>query len=276
MIKDLVVNLPAEDRAAIAGEYAISIARRFGAHVSGIALAYEPMIPGISFDGVVESAVAAYREQTEAAAQGAADAFARSAERAGVSFERHVLRSTASEAGSLIARAARRCDLAILAQPEPQAEYPDRMTVETAVFQSGRPAIVVPYIHKEGLKLERVLVCWDGGRAAARAVADSISLLQGAKAIEVVTVSRADPPRDELPGFDIAHHLARHGLNVELKRMVAEDIDAANTILSYAADRSADLIVMGGFGHSRLRDFVLGGVTQAMLDSMTVPTLMSH
>jgi nucleotide-binding universal stress UspA family protein len=80
----------------------------------------------------------------------------------------------------------------------------------------------------------------------------------------------------EIPGADIGQHLARHGLRVEVKRLVAEDVGVANTILSYAADCAADFIVMGGYGHSRLREFVLGGATYGMLESMTIPTLMSH
>jgi nucleotide-binding universal stress UspA family protein len=100
-------------------------------------------------------------------------------------------------------------------------------------------------------------------------------LLQRAGAINVVTVE----PREhqhELAGAEIAQHLARHKLKVELNPIVAKDIDVASTILSYAADSSTDLIVMGGYGHSRLREFVLGGATRGMLKSMTVPTLMSH
>jgi len=81
---------------------------------------------------------------------------------------------------------------------------------------------------------------------------------------------------DELPGADLGEHLARHGFKVEIKRLVAPDIDVANTILSHAADSAADFIVMGGYGHSRLREFVLGGATRGILESMTVPVLISH
>ncbi len=81
---------------------------------------------------------------------------------------------------------------------------------------------------------------------------------------------------DELPGADLGEHLARHGLNVEVKRLVAAGVDVSNVILSYAADSGADFIVMGGYGHSRLREFVLGGATRGILQSMTVPVLMAH
>jgi nucleotide-binding universal stress UspA family protein len=101
-------------------------------------------------------------------------------------------------------------------------------------------------------------------------------ILQKARSVEVVVVIGAHGKSKELPGADIAHHLARHGLKVELAELVADDIDVPNTILSHAADVGTDFIVMGGYGHSRWREFVLGGATRAMLSSMTVPVLMSH
>jgi len=100
--------------------------------------------------------------------------------------------------------------------------------------------------------------------------------LARSKSIDIVTIARNEEPRDELPDVDIAHHLARHKLKVEFKRIVARDSDVANTILSTAADLGSDMIVMGGYGHSRLREFVLGGATRGILKAMTVPVLMSH
>jgi nucleotide-binding universal stress UspA family protein len=136
--------------------------------------------------------------------------------------------------------------------------------------------IVVPYIQRTGLVLERVLVCWDGGRMAARAIGDAIPFLTRAEAVDVVIVATEPGKGDEISGADMGRHLARHGLKVEVKRIVAPDIGVANAILSYAADSSADFMVMGGYGHSRLREFILGGATRGILQSMTVPVLMSH
>ena len=120
------------------------------------------------------------------------------------------------------------------------------------------------------------MICWDGGRAAARAVADALPLLKKAKQVEVVIISDKPGKNDEVPGADLGQHLARHGLKVDVKRITSPDIDVPSTILSHAADLSADMIVMGGYGHSRLREFVLGGATLGLLESMTVPVLMSH
>jgi nucleotide-binding universal stress UspA family protein len=136
--------------------------------------------------------------------------------------------------------------------------------------------LIVPYIQRGGLTLDRVLVCWDGSRNAARAVGDAMPFIIRAKATEIVIVTNEDAKSDEMPGADIAHHLARHGADVEVKRIVSTETDVAGTILSHAADVSADFLVMGGYGHSRLREFVLGGATRGILAAMTLPTLMSH
>ena len=153
---------------------------------------------------------------------------------------------------------------------------PDDLLIESALFESGRPVIVVPYILKDALKVDRILVCWDGSRSAARAIADALPFLKRGKTIEIITVASGSSRTDELPGADLGEHLARHDLSIEVKRLVAADVDVSNVILSYAADCAADFIVMGGYGHSRLREFVLGGATRGILESMTVPVLMAH
>ena len=109
------------------------------------------------------------------------------------------------------------------------------------------------------------MLCWDGSRAATRAIADAMPLLKKAGQVEVVIVTNERGKRDEIEGADMAQHLARHGLKVEVKRTVLGDIAVADVILSHAADVGSDFIVMGGYGHSRLREFVLGGVTRSIL-----------
>jgi nucleotide-binding universal stress UspA family protein len=188
-----------------------------------------------------------------------------------------VLPASVGGAADLFGQIARCFDLAVVGQTEPNRPAPEELIIESALFESGRPVIVVPYIQKEGLKLDRVLACWDGSRTATRAIADSLPFLMRAEAIDVVMVASGRAAKsDELPGANIGQHLARHGLKIEVKRIVAADIDVPNAILSYAADSSADLLVMGGYGHSRLREFILGGATRGILTSMTVPVLMSH
>ena len=276
MIKDIVVNLPVGAKHEVAMDFAVSVASGFEAHLAAIAFAYEPVVPGSVFDGVVENLAQAARNQAATAAQAAIDKFEQAARRQGLSAESHRISTGLDAAAGLFSRIARRSDLSIVAQAESATAGLDRLIVEAALFESGRPVVIVPYFQKGALKLDNVMVCWDGGRTAARAIADAMPFLARAKAVEVISVT-GEPGKDgEVAGADIAHHLARHGVKVEVERLVAGEIDVANTILSYAADTGTDFIVMGGYGHSRLREVVLGGVTREMLKSMTVPVLMSH
>ena len=274
MIKDLVVNLSLDKDTA--GPYAVSIAEAFGAHVAGIAFSYEPVIPPTILGSIPASMIEAQRAENDSAASSALAKFDEGARRAGVSFEQRALSASLAGAADSFGEIARRFDLAVVGQAEPDKAAPEELIVEGVLFSSGRPVVVVPYIQKDGLKLDRVMVCWDASRNAARAIADAMPLLSRAKAIEVVIVASERQKSDEIPGADIGQHLARHGLKVEVKRIVATDTDVASTILSHAADSAADFLVMGGYGHSRLREFILGGATRGILSSMTLPTLMSH
>jgi nucleotide-binding universal stress UspA family protein len=148
--------------------------------------------------------------------------------------------------------------------------------IEGALFGSGRPLIVVPHTYKQGLKLDRIIICWDGSRPAARAIADSLPFLQRAKSIDIVVVTGERDKSGEITGTNMRRHLARHGITVEIKHITRGGAGVQNAILAHAADTRADFMVLGGYGHSRLREFILGGVTRSILRSMTVPVLMSH
>lgn len=276
MIKDLIVNLSLGDRADKAAEFALSAAGVLDAHITGITFLYEPVFPGADLAPIPADIVQTQVEEIERAASNARSRFEELARRSALSAETRTLRETMAGAPEIFARAARRYDLSVVAQPGPDTPNIDAMFFEAALFSSGRPVLVVPYIQKAGLTLDRIMVCWDGSRTAARAIADALPFLARSKATEIVTVTDGKSQLDEIPGADIAQHLARHRINVELKRVVSGDVDTANVILSHAADTAADLIVMGGYGHSRWREFVLGGVTRGLLASMTVPTFMSH
>jgi nucleotide-binding universal stress UspA family protein len=273
MIQDIVVNLGlgAHDPAC---DYAISVGEAFEAHVLGIAVSYEPVIPGTVMGGIPPEIIESQRAESSTKARTAIARFEQAAKRP--AFRRRAARRHISGAADQIGRIGRRFDLIVVGQPERQKWVPDEVVDEGVLFESGRPVIFVPFIQKGGMKLDRAMICWDGGRAAARAVADSMPLLKKAKQVEIVLISDKPARQDEVPGADLGQHLARHGLKVTVKRITSPDIDVPSTILSYAADSSADMIVMGGYGHSRLREFVLGGATRGLLESMTVPVLMSH
>ncbi|HML13705.1 MAG TPA: universal stress protein [Xanthobacteraceae bacterium] len=276
MIKDLVVNLAVGGSRGDPGAYAVSIAEAFGAHVAAIGFAHDPIIPATLMGGIPADFIESQRAEAEASASAAIARFEEAARRAGVSAESRLLAASIAEASDQFGRIARRFDLAVVGQAEPDKASPEELIAESALFGGGRPVLVVPYIQTAGIKLGKVLVCWDGSRSAARSAGDAMPFLARADEIEILIVSGERGKSDEIPGADIGQHLARHDLKVDVKRIVATESDVANTILSYVADSSADMIVMGGYGHSRLREFILGGVTRGILEAMTVPTLMSH
>ncbi len=275
MTKDVIVNLSTDTNDDVAVAYAISLAREFEAHLTAIALVSDTVPTAMVVEGLPPVLIEEMQEKAQEEAQAAVAKFHDAARGSGISSEAHWLTIPYAGAAGLFGRIARRFDLAVVRQPEPAHDMIAPLIVEAALFESGRPVLIVPYIQRGGLKLDRVMVAWDGSRSAARAVGDALPFLKRAKTVNVVIVGR-EVKSGEIPGADIAHHLARHGANVEVKEIVAADIDAANVLLSYAADLSVDFLVMGGYGHSRLREFVLGGVTRSILATMTIPTLMSH
>lgn len=275
MIKDVLVNLSMSAEKDPSIDYAVSLASAFEAHLTAAAFAYDPIVAVSVMGGMPSDFLDAQRVENEQAAAAAKERFDASATRAGIASESHVFSTSVAGAADQFARMARRFDLAIVTQAQADLGSGDEILAENTLFQSGRPMIVVPYIQTGGLKTDRIMVCWDGGRQAARAVADAMPLLRRAGLVEVVMITGEDGKRDEVPGADIGRHLARHGVRVEVKRIVAAG-NVQETLLSYAADSFADMIVMGGYGHSRLREFILGGVTRGMLSSMTVPCFMSH
>jgi len=276
LFKDIIVNLSAGKSGKMVGDYAISVANRLEAHITGIAIAFVPNIQRAGTAYLSVEKIEALQRDNEAAAETIVEWFAAATASAGISAEKRILRANMSDAADQFGRIARRFDLAIVGQVEPDGSPVQAMVCESTLFESGRPMIIVPYIQTAPLKLDRIMVCWDGSRPAARAIADAMPLLKRAGTIEVVSVTSERGKQDEIEGADIGHHLARHGLKVEVTRITRGELDVEDVLLSHAADSDADFMVMGGYGHSRLREFVLGGVTRSMLRTMTVPTLMSH
>jgi len=265
--KNLVVHV--DDSKGCAGrvEAAIRLASAHGAHLTGLYLMdIAPRMP---------TGDRSARDNADAAAarfQSAVDA-------AGISGEVRVESGFDTEFPNILSVHGRYADLVMLGQADPDdhAEGAQELP-ELVVMGSGRPVLIVPYIGAPAGLGERVTIAWDASREAARAVADAMPILEQAKAVTVVSVNprRQQFGHGEEPGADIGLHLARHDIKVEVQRLESRDVDVANTLLSHIADQSSDLLVMGGYGHSRLRELVLGGVTRTILESMTIPALMSH
>jgi nucleotide-binding universal stress UspA family protein len=276
MIKDIVVNLTIGVERDAAANYAVSLASIFKAHLVGVAFVYDPKVSANLIVGIPAELIDAQRSATKHLANEAVARFEELAKQAGVMTESQMIDVAPGHVGDTFGRLARSFDLSVIRQAEPNKAEQEVPIIEGALFESGRSVIVVPYVQTQGAKFNCVMVGWDGSRAAARAIGDAMPVLKRAKMIEVFTVVAGPTKNTELPGIDIGQHLSRHGLKVEVKRIPAEGINVPEAILSHAADISADFMVMGGYGHSRLREYVLGGATRGILASMTLPTLMSN
>jgi len=171
-------------------------------------------------------------------------------------------------------------DLVVLGQPEPEAEPTGALGLrpEAVVLGAGRPVLMVPYAGSFAEIGRRVMVAWSGTREAARALHDAMFALEGAEAVTVIEIEPAGEPTEagSVTARDVAAALVRRGIAATAQTETAGDIAIDDLLLSRAADLAADLLVMGAYGHSRLREFVLGGVSRGIFRHMTLPVLLAH
>jgi nucleotide-binding universal stress UspA family protein len=274
--KTILVHLDHRPRSAERLGLAGSLADEFGAHLIGL---FAPGVPRLPSYAQAEGGplLRELLDRRNAEIQHDAERrFRDIAQRHG--DERSEWRASLADPAAAVQLSARYADLVVAGQPEAEDEGDLRGLADELVFSAGRPVLFVPYAGRFPALGKRVLVAWDTGREAARAVTDALPLLQRAEAVEVCAF---DPERGrrghgELPGADIGLYLARHGVKVTVARQSGARYDVGSQILSRAADVGADLVVMGAYGHARVRELVLGGVTRTMLEAMTVPVLMSH
>jgi nucleotide-binding universal stress UspA family protein len=276
--KSLLVHLDNDRRCDKRIDIAAKLAIDFDARLAGLYLLQQPEIPGYArAEAGVEFLEERRRSWQQAQVEGMTAKFRDKTGRAGVNgaefrFDDH----WPEEAIALHARYA---DLLILGQTDPddtESLMPPGFPGQT-MLSSGRPVLFVPYAGDFPTIGSRVLVAWDASREAARAVTDALPFLQRAAKVTVLAVNPAkDGRHGEQPGADIALFLARHGVRVEASENHSGEVDVGAWLLSRAFDLQADLIVMGGYGHSRMRELAFGGVTRTLLGEMTAPVLMSH
>ena len=273
--KDLLVVLDAGAPAYRRVNVAAALAERFGAHLVGLYLdaAASPK-PQYSEPGIIQPPYseieAKQRKQTEPVQA----LFEGAARRHAISAEWRSGHGCPLECAALHGRHA---DLIVIGQldRDDSKARSSRTPPENVMLLAGRPALVVPYAGAFEQVGNRVLIGWDASREAARAVNDALPLLQAADMVTVMTVdSELDGAR--IPGADIAVHLARHGVAAQVENTVSAGVGIGDVLLSRASDLDADLLVMGAYAHSRLREMIVGGATRTVLASMTVPVLMSH
>jgi nucleotide-binding universal stress UspA family protein len=270
-LKDLLLVIGKDTEA---GEhYALELAQLSGAALTVTSSGAGPSLPAFIRSELPRDLLDHMREDVENTARAALEAFSVRAKQTGVTVETVMLDLATGDVSREISRLARYFDATVLQQPDP-AGTESADLIEAVLFGSGRPVLVVPF--RQGpTQFKAVLIAWDEGRPAARAVADALPLLAMAERVEVVTVGDLRGDRSRLSSH-LVRHLARHGIEAQMTSLANDQGSVASALLSHAADVKADLIVMGGYGHSRLREIVLGGTTRRILQTMTIPVLMAH
>jgi nucleotide-binding universal stress UspA family protein len=276
--KSIAVHLDTSERAHPRLELALDLAKRFDAHITGVFSVFTP--DPRSF--YVMAGTAGYYPEHENLRQERRAALERlfhaEAMRAQVPVD---WISTDEYANHAVPRLARCADLIVAGQDDPNDPdaYVGDHFPEALVMSAGRPVLMVPYAGNFPSAGSRITVAWDGSREATRAVHDALPFMRRATLTTIVTVNGAkgEPPGSWIPGADIAAVVARHGVQVEVKNLVVQHADPiGEALLSHAADGGSDLLVMGAYGHARWQELVMGGVTRSVLQSMTLPVLMSH
>jgi nucleotide-binding universal stress UspA family protein len=253
---------------------AVSVASVLGAHIAALSCEMHVQVPGHFMSGSVvglPGVIAGEAAKSRANAQDLLAAFDAAATKAGVSRESMLLKCKTFEVPELLVEYARLRDLTIM------PESNDRWYAEAVVFGSGRPTLILPQKPRSRpFELGTVAVAWDFGRAAARAVSDAMPLLEKAKKVRVVTVLNEKRLDNKHSAEELSKSLSRHSIDVVLDRVDAKDRPIGDVLGAYVASHAADLLVMGAYGHSRLREFVLGGATNSLLSKPPLPILFSH
>jgi len=258
---------------------AVAIAAAMGGRLSAIACSIKMRPPGNFLTNAVTDIRAVIATESKKSADNAEAllaAFQSAAEKNGVLQDRIAEECLASEAPAVLVDYARLYDLTIV--PVPTGDFVDQWYAESIIFGSGRPTMVLPHERRRAaaFTLGTAVVAWDSSRPAARAIADALPLLRQMKRVHVLTVTREKVITTRRSGAELAKHLARQGVEI-----VFDEVDAAGrkigaVLEAQIAACNADLLVMGAYGHSRLREFVLGGATKSMLERAPIPVLMSH
>ena len=258
-------------------DVATRLAGQFGAHLTGLYVTGVPAMPASIRAEMPQLAIEGFTRFQAQAAKAARELFLARASQPGVTVE---WRHREGDAGEIVSLHARYVDLAVVGQDDPDDAEPDtpRGVAERVLLGSGRPVLIVPYVGARGPVGERVVVAWNASREASRAANDALPILERAARVTVLAINPRGGPlgHGDVPGADMALHLARHGVRAEANAIESEDVKAAELLLSSLPDLGADLLVMGGYGRSRVRELVLGGVTRDILRAMTTPVFMSH
>ena len=276
--KDILFTLTSypEPTPSSAVNDAIAVAATLGAHLAAISCEVHVEVPGHFLAGKIANIpglVAAEAAKSRKNAKDLLAAFDTAAEKSGVSHEMILEKCATHRTPSLLVEYARIRDLTIMPLPK---SY-DQWYSEELIFESGRPILVLPAAPlSRPFQLETVVVAWDFSRAAARAVADALPLLEKAKKVRIVTVVNEKPFDTKTSNEDLARNLARHGIEIVLDNVDAAGRSIGEVLEAHVRAHKADVLVMGAYGHSKWREIVLGGATKSLLSNPPVPVLFSH
>lgn len=269
-IKDILVHIDPSPASEERIRLTMSLAHRLGAFVTGVFVLPSPamLIPPES--GAAAVMVASYLTELEQAAAATGQQFLDRLRGDGLEGTWHLERDAAAFS---IARRAHSVDLVVLGQRDP--DFPAVLrSPEDVILACGVPVLVVPYIGRFDRVGENAAIAWNSSRESARAVRDALPLLVPQQKVVVVSIN-PDPDDGEIRA-DLVRHLGRQGFEAKAETHMTKELSPAELMLSRAADSGYDLVIMGAYGHPRLRETVLGGMTRDMLRSMTVPVLMAH
>lgn len=278
-LKNIMIVMDTATGAEQRLDVALQIAQAHDAHVTGLCVRTTPHVPQFVMSQLGPEVAEAQRQWATEAAEAARALFDSKVAAAGVRGEWQVVDGQLLEQVALHAKYS---DLVVLGQFNPDADMADGQDhlVDHVVMDAGRPVLVVPYCGTFATVGKRVMMAWNATREATRAVNDALPLLQKADLVNVVAVNphggTGRNGHGEIPSSDICLHLARHGVKADAQTIEAHDMDVGDALLSRITDEGVDLLVMGAYGRSRLRELVLGGATRHILRHMTVPVLMSH
>ncbi len=273
-LRDLLVHVGDEKDSGHAVDVALALAERCDAHLVGLGVLLPLEMPGYASLRLPQSVFEIMENREKERIAESRAMFDSKAKKIGRS-ERCEWRMDRGNPTQVVESHGRYADLVVVLQRQPHTEEMRLNDLaEELMLGAGRPVLIVPYATVPKPIGKRVLVAWDASREAARAVADAMPILEIADTVEVFVANGVDT--GNVQGTDIAAHLARHSLNVEVCTAETGETPIGEALLNHASDSGATLIVMGGYGHSRLRESVFGGVTRHILEHMTVPVLMSH
>ena len=277
-LKDLLVHIDLSDAGRSRADYGFDLAEAQRAHVIGVGYAPVGIVPFYGAPDLFMPPPVEYFEKLRDEAGKALEAFAAAGKRRGLSTETRLIETSGIDFAAAFCVHARHADLTLIGQPQDDMMAGGQHALlEQLLFGSGRPVLVTPWTGAGKADPATVMIAWDGSGTAARAVNDALPFLQRAKTVVVLAIDDGRADIGEQPGADIARHLARHGIDVSTRDVPGgRDIAVGDLLLSQAADLGAELMVMGGYHHSRVREYVLGGVTRTIVNTMTLPVLMAH